>query len=247
MAIEEGPFELAAALDRPGHDLQGQDIGPIVGLAPCGVTIASDLARGVQDADVAVDFSSPQSLAALIEACVEAKCAIVSGTTGLDPRTHCTLEEAASRIPMVIAPNMSVGMNLLLSITEKASAALGPEYDAEIIELHHREKKDAPSGTAIRLAETVANTRGAELKEVGRYSRHGASVPRKHGEIGLMAVRAGDIVGEHTVLFAGPKERVELTHRVASRANFASGALKAALWVSGRSSGRYDMRDVLGL
>jgi 4-hydroxy-tetrahydrodipicolinate reductase len=244
--LESEDMELVAALEAPGHALAGEDVGLLAASGKCGVFVCCELENGLAEADAAVDFSAPPALVALLEACAAQKCALVTGTTGLAPRALAAMDTAIEKIPLVAAPNMSVGMNLLFALTEKAAHALGPDYDTEIIELHHRHKKDAPSGTAIRLAEMVAAARGADLKKVGRFSRHGEAT-RQHGEIGLMAVRAGDIVGEHTVLFAGPNERLELTHRIASRANFARGALQAARWVLRQPPGKYDMQDVLGL
>lgn len=196
-------------------------------------------------ADVVIDFTSPAATASHAAICAEAKVPMVIGTTGLGAEERAALEEASKRIPMVFAPNMSVGMNLLFRLVAEAAKAL-PDYDVEIVEAHHRYKKDAPSGSALGLAEWAARAREVSLDAVGSYGRHGLVGERPAGEIGVHAIRGGDVAGDHTVLFLGDGERLELGHRASSRDAFASGAMRAALWVVGKTPGLYSMQDVLG-
>jgi len=212
-----------------------------------GIPVETDLGRALdRGAEVVIDFSSPGACVAGARICAERGVPFVSGTTGLDDAQLAVLREAAGRIAVLHAPNMSVGIHLLLRLVEEAAQALGEGFDVEILEAHHRHKKDAPSGTALRLAETVALALGRDLREVGRYGREGLVGPRSAREIGVLALRGGDVVGDHTVFFLGEGERVELTHRASSRSAFAKGALRAARWIVGRPAGFYGMRDVLG-
>ena len=197
--------------------------------------------------DVAIDVSQPQGSVALAARCARDGIPLVIGTTGHSTDQLSDLRAEAARIAILLSPNFSVGVNLLFWLTEKTSEILGPEFDAEIVELHHRHKKDAPSGTAKRLGEIVAKTRSLDYNEAARHGREGLIGERRGTEIGVHAVRGGDIVGEHTVYFAGVGERLELTHRASSRDTFAKGALRAADWLIGKPAGWYDMRDVLGL
>lgn len=231
---------VAAALERTGHPGLGQEVAP-------GVTIGDDVAAALAASDVVVDFTAPAASAALAAAAAERGVACVIGTTGLDADARGAIERASQRVPIVLAPNFSLGVNLLLGLVEQAARALGPEFDLEIVELHHRAKRDAPSGTAIAIAEALARGRGRSLDDVKRYAREGDVGPRPPGEIGVVAVRGGDVVGEHTAYFLGPEERIELTHRAGSRAIFARGAVHAALWVVGKPPRLYSMRDVLGV
>ncbi len=201
----------------------------------------------LDDVDVVVDFSTPAAFAKLLERCVDSATALVSGTTGLGPEQQTALERAAERLPIVFAPNFSIGVNLAFTLTELAARTLGDDVDVEIIEAHHRAKVDAPSGTALRLGQVLAETLGRDLEQDAVYGREGHTGARERSTIGFSTVRAGDIVGEHTVLFAGAGERLELTHRASSRDNFALGALRAARFLEGRAPGFYDMQDVLGL
>lgn len=238
---------LASAIERSDHVLQEKDIGIIAGVEPTGVSVSSDLEIGISRADVVVDFSLPEGVKPLLEKVTAAGRPLVTGTTGVEPGVMDLIKEVSMKIPVVSAPNMSVAMNVMFALTAKAARILGESYDVEIIEWHHRFKEDAPSGTAIKLGEEAAGARGYDLQNVGRFARQGRIGPRNPDEIGIMSVRGGDIVGEHTVLFAGPEERLELNHRVSSRDNFARGALRAAQWVANKGPGLYDMQDVLGL
>lgn len=215
------------------------DMGALSVLRPAQIAQAPDF-------DVAVDFSAPSALPALAEACVRRGAGLVSGTTGLDAPAEAALEAASMHVPVLWAANFSLGVALLAALARQAAAAL-PDWDCEIIEVHHRRKQDAPSGTALRLGEAVAEGRGQRLAEQARHGREGAQAPRLQGEIGFHAVRGGDVVGDHQLLFAGDAEVVELSHRALSREVFAGGALRAAAWVAGRSPGRYRIEDVLGL
>jgi 4-hydroxy-tetrahydrodipicolinate reductase len=243
----EDRARVAAAVERSGHETFGTDAHVLVGLPACDVLVSDDLTAALAASDVAVDFSSPSTTASLAESAAGAGCPMVTGVTGLSDQQREALKQAASKVPVVAAPNMSVGVNLLRKLVAQTTSVLGTNYDVEVVEYHHRHKVDAPSGTALMLAEAAASARKTSLDQVGRFSRAGQVGPRDDDEIGVLAVRAGEIVGEHVVLFAGPGERVELTHRALSRANFALGAVRAALWVIGRPPGLYDMQDVLGL
>ncbi len=215
--------------------------------APTGVLVTSSVAQALRDAAVAVDFSSPGGVADNARACAEAGVALLVGTTGLDAAARAALALAAARIAILIAPNTSVGANVLLSLVSQATAALGADFDIEISELHHRLKRDAPSGTALALGEAAAAARGRPLAEVAVHDRHGSFAPRDPGSIGFSVQRGGDVVGEHTVTFAAAGERLELTHRATDRMTFARGALRAARWLRGRPAGLYDMRDPFGV
>jgi len=247
-ACYENPrVELAAAFERPGSDAVGRDAGELAGLGPLGipVTDAGAVARG--DFDVLVDFTLPEASVANVVACRAAGKAMVIGTTGLDAGQRQAIGDAAKDIAIVHAPNMSVGVNLCFKLLETAARVLGDEADIEIIEAHHRHKVDAPSGTALRMGEVVAGVLGRDLKDCAVYGRQGRTGPRDPNTIGFETIRAGDIVGDHTVMFASAGERVEITHKASSRMTFASGAVRAALWVTNKKSGLYDMQDVLGL
>jgi 4-hydroxy-tetrahydrodipicolinate reductase len=241
----DAEVRLGAAVDAPRHPRLGEDVGTLVGLgASLGVFLSDDLDS---DVNVMIDFSNPAGAMRCLETCVQRKIPLVIGTTGLDERQASKVRAAAKIIPVVFTPNMSVGVSLLLKIVGEIARALGPEYDVEIVETHHRFKKDAPSGTALKLAEAVAKATGREIARNAVFGRHGPSSERRAGEIGIHAVRAGDVVGEHTVTFAALGERVELTHKVGSRETFAHGALRAAKFLLTRKPGLYSMLDVLGL
>ena len=214
---------------------------------PTGVVITADPGASLKAAAVAVDFSLPQCVAANARACALAGVPLLVGTTGFDAATRSILERTAKDIPVLIAPNTSVGVSVVSKLVSMAASGLGPSYDVEIFEAHHRMKRDAPSGTALALGEAVAGARGRALEEVAVYDRAGQSAARTHGSIGFSSLRAGDIVGDHTVTFAAPGERVEITHRATDRITFARGALRAAEWLIGRPAGLYGMRNVLGL
>jgi 4-hydroxy-tetrahydrodipicolinate reductase len=241
-------FELAGAVASADSAALGSDAGLVAALpAPLGVAVTADARGALAGADVALDFSAAAAVAGHLEACRIAGVALVVGTTGFDADTDRRLSAASTEIPVLIAPNTSLGVNLLAQLVERAAASLPAEYDIEILEAHHRYKVDAPSGTALKLGLAAAAGRRIELGEAPAASRAGNAGPRQAGSIGFAVVRGGDIVGEHTVLFAGPGERLELTHRAHDRMTFAYGALRAAAWLRGRPAGLYTMGDVLGL
>lgn len=236
---------LVAAMERAGSPHVGEDAGVLAG-ATAGVGITA----GVPDkavADAWIDFTAPAATVVHARAAADAGAGLVIGTTGLSAADREAIAQAAQRVPMVLAANMSVGVNVLLQLVTDAARTLGPAYDIEIVEAHHRAKRDAPSGTALRLAEAAAEGASRDLNEVARYERHGDIGPRTPNEIGIQTIRGGDVIGDHTVFFLGDGERVEITHRASSRDTFARGAVRAALWLTGRPAGLYDMRDVLGL
>lgn len=239
---------LAAGIVESGSSLAGADLGELAGLGKLGVVASDSLAAVLDDVDVLIDFTAPQVTLSNLALCAEHGKAIVIGTTGLSDDEIATLDGYRDRVPMVFAPNMSVGVNLTLKLLETAAKALGDEgYDIEVIESHHRHKVDAPSGTALKMGEVMADALERPLKEYGVFERVGQCGPRTDKEIGFATVRAGDIVGEHTVMFATEGERIEITHKASSRMTFAKGAVRAARWVCGREAGRYDMQDVLEL
>jgi 4-hydroxy-tetrahydrodipicolinate reductase len=214
---------------------------------PTGILVTADAAAALRDADVAVDFSLPECVASHAGLCRDRGVPLLVGTTGLDAKTRAVLEATAGSVAVAITPNTSIGVALLDRLTELAAGALEASFDVEVSEAHHRLKRDAPSGTALALGETVARARGRTLAQLAVYDRHGSHEPRAPGSIGFAVTRAGDIVGEHTVIFAGAGERVELTHRATDRLVFARGALRAAQWLVGRPPGLYGMADVLGI
>ncbi len=245
-ALHESPaFHLSGAIAssasaRLGREAAGEG-------APTGVLITADSAAGISGAAVAVDFSLAEGVAAHATACAAAGIPLLIGATGIDAAGHGVLAAAARNIPVLIAPNTSVGVSVAAKLVSLAAAGLGSSYDVEILETHHRMKRDAPSATALALGEAVARARGQTLSEVAAYSRSGRHEARSLGSIGFSSLRAGDVVGEHTVIFAADGERVEITHRATDRITFARGALRAAEWLIGRPAGLYDMHDVLGI
>jgi 4-hydroxy-tetrahydrodipicolinate reductase len=237
---------LAVASERAGHAAVGKDAGSIAGGEPIGVVVTGDLpARDA--ADVWIDFTAASATETVATAAANAGVGLVVGTTGLGTHARATLDVAALRVPVVYAANYSIGINVLLQLVADAARALGSDYDLEIVETHHRAKRDAPSGTALRLAEALADATGRTLAAAARYARHGDVGPRTTSEIGIQTLRGGDVVGDHTVMFLGTGDRLEITHRASTRDTFAVGAVRAALWLEGRPPGLYDMRDVLGL
>ena len=237
---------LAAAIERPDYPHLAADASQIAGLPASGVRVADQHPlKGT--ADVWIDFSSPAATIANVKAAAAAGTAMVVGTTGLSAADKAEIAAAAKTIPVVLAPNMSVGVNVMLKLVAEAARMLGSAYDIEIAETHHRAKRDAPSGTALRLAEAVAEASGRDLAATARYERHGDIGPRTASEIGIQALRGGDVFGDHTVFFLGQGDRIEITHRASSRDTFAHGAVRAALWLAGKPAGLFDMRDVLGL
>ena len=237
---------LAAALDVPGCPWVGHDAADL-GAVARGITVGSDIVAALAAADVLIDFTRPAGTLEHVRACREARRAMVIGTTGFDPGQLAAIREAAREIAIVMAPNMSVGVNVTFKLVEMAARSLGPDYDVEVFEIHHKLKLDAPSGTALKLGEVAAAARGTTLEKDAVFARHGATGERRPGSIGFSAARAGDIVGDHSVFFAGPGERIEITHRAASRATYAQGAMRAAKFVQDKPPGLYDMQDVLGL
>ena len=247
-AVQETPeLELGVAIERPESGLLGTDAGNMAGVGPLGVTLEPDLEAAVDRFDTVIDFTRPEGSLAHLETCRRHGRAMVLGTTGFDEEQKVAIEQIAREIPVVFAPNMSVGVNLCLKLLDIAARILGDEVDVEIVEAHHRHKVDAPSGTALRMGEVVASALGRDLKECAIYGREGVTGERDRRSIGFETIRAGDIVGEHTVMFAGLGERVELSHKASSRMTFARGAVRAARWLQDRPAGLYDMQDVLGL
>ena len=225
----------------------GKDASEAAGGPKRNVRIESDPVLALREAQVAIDFTLPEATSMNLAACVAARCPVVIGTTGHAESVRAEIDAAAKQIPIVMAPNMSLGVNLLLKLVELAAAKLDADYDIEVFEAHHRNKKDAPSGTALALGAAAAQGRDVRLADVAEHSRHGNTGARQRGSIGFSVFRGGDVVGDHTVTFAGIGERIELTHRASDRLAFARGAVKAAQWLAGRTPGLYSMQDVLGL
>jgi 4-hydroxy-tetrahydrodipicolinate reductase len=244
---EDEATQLAGAVDRPGSAAVGRDAGELAGTGPLGVAVGEDLGEVLAGADAVIDFTLPEATVTYAAACAEAEVPMVIGTTGFDAAQQAALEEAGRAVPLMIAPNMSIGVNLTFKVLDMVARALGDDYDVEIVEAHHRNKVDAPSGTALRMGEVVADALGRNLAEDAIYGREGRTGVRDARTIGFETIRAGDIVGEHTALFAGSGERVEIAHKASSRQTFATGAVRAAKWVTDQAAGLYDMQDVLGL
>jgi 4-hydroxy-tetrahydrodipicolinate reductase len=242
---EDARFRLCAALASAHSSRLGQDAAAEG--RPSGIVIGADPVAALRHAVVALDFSVGSAVAAHAQACAHARVPLLVGATGLDASTRAQLERAAHEIAVLIAPNTSVAVGVLGTLAAVAAAGLGPTYDVEIFEAHHRSKRDAPSGTALSLGEMIAGVRGQHLSDVAAYDRHGVNAARVPGSIGFSVLRAGDIVGEHTVTFAAEGERLEITHRATDRVSFARGALKAAAWLLTQPAGLYGMADVLGL
>ncbi len=239
--------QLSAAIDRADSSLVGADVGELIAQGKIGVALVGDLNAVLDQFDVLIDFTHPSVTLKNLQVCRQAGKAMIIGTTGFSPEEKQLLAEAGKQIPIVFAANFSVGVNLCLKLLDTAARVLGDEVDIEIIEAHHRHKVDAPSGTALRMGEVVASALGRDLQKVAVYGREGQTGARERETIGFATVRAGDVVGDHTVLFAAEGERVEITHKASSRMTFAKGAVRAALWLQGRQPGLYDMQDVLGL
>lgn len=238
---------LVGALERPDSPAIGLDAGVLAGCGATGVLVSADPSAAIEGADVVIDFSSPAASVALAQRAANARVSHVIGTTGLSSSDLDVIAAAARETAIVRSGNMSLGVNLLAVLVERAARALGPEWDAEIVEMHHRMKVDAPSGTALLLGEAAARGRGVDLSEHSARGRDGLTGPRRQGDIGFASLRGGTVIGDHTVIFAGAGERIELTHRAEDRGIFARGALAAALWTKGRAPGLYSMADVLGL
>ena len=243
-------MRLAAALEQSGSAALGKDAGALVGApaaAAGGVKVSDQTEAALAGVDCLIDFTRPQGTLAHLSLCRRLGVHLVIGTTGFDVAGRAAIAEAARDIPIVFAPNMAIGVNVVFSLLEQAARALAEGYDVEIIEAHHRHKVDAPSGTALRMGEVVAQAQGRDLAECAIYGRQGHTGERDAKTIGFATVRGGDIVGDHTVLFAGTGERIEISHKAASRLPYASGALRAARFLRAKKSGLYDMQDVLGL
>ncbi len=243
LARQTPNLEVVAALERADHPMLGKDAGAVAGIGEFGVPLASDLSASPR---VLIDFTVPAALRRWLDECRRRRIAMVIGTTGLQPSDHAAIDAAAADIAIVQSPNMSLGVNLLFQLVGQVAKTLGDDYDIEIIEAHHRFKKDAPSGTAMGLAESILKTTGKTADDLV-FSRHGDDVVRRRGQIGMHSLRVGDEVGRHTVHFAALGERLELTHVATNRDTFVHGALKAAAWIDGGKPGRYTLRDVLGL
>ncbi|WKB50963.1 4-hydroxy-tetrahydrodipicolinate reductase [Eleftheria terrae] len=238
--------QLAGALDRPDSPSIGQEAAGFLGQR-CGVAITGDLRAGLQDAGYLIDFTRPEGTLAHLEVCRELGVKAVIGTTGFSDEQKARIADISREIAIVMAPNMSVGVNVVLKLLDMAARALSQGYDIEVIEAHHRHKVDAPSGTALKMGEVVAAALGRDLKECAVYGREGVTGERDPSTIGFATVRGGDIVGDHTVLFAGTGERIEITHKSSSRATYAQGSLRAVRFLAGQAHGLFDMNDVLGM
>jgi len=247
LSREYPELKLVGAFEKKGHDAIGRDIGLIVGIGETGIRLSDSLRAFVDHADVIVDFTTPSSTKENVKVASQKGKAMVIGTTGFSKDDIREIESYLKSIPCVMASNMSTGVNILLKVLQDIARVLGDEYDIEIIEAHHRLKKDAPSGTALKMAQVIAGALRRDLDEVAVYARKGLIGERTKKEIGIQTIRAGDIVGEHTVIFGGLGERIEVTHKASSRDTFARGALRAAMWIAGKPAGLYDMLDVLGL
>ncbi|GJL80875.1 MAG: 4-hydroxy-tetrahydrodipicolinate reductase [marine bacterium B5-7] len=241
----EKGLRISNAIERAGSDTIGVDAGQLAGVGNIGVPVGDDI--NVSPFDVLIEFTNPGATLSHVNYCREQGRAMVIGTTGLENSDRKEIEQAAREISIVFAANMSIGVNLTLRMLQIAASALGESVDVEVIEAHHRHKVDSPSGTALAMGEAVATAWGRNLDDIGVFTRHGQVGPRVDGSIGFATVRAGDIVGEHTVMFALEGERVEISHKASDRMTFANGAIRAARWLSSRTPGLYDMQDVLGL
>jgi 4-hydroxy-tetrahydrodipicolinate reductase len=247
LSKEYPDLKLTGAFEKKGHESMGKDAGFIAGIGETGVKLSERPEDIIKQGDVVIDFTTPHSTKENVKLSAKKGKAMVIGTTGISKDDMKEMDASIKSISCVMASNMSTGVNLLLRVLQDVARVLGDEYDIEIIEAHHRLKKDAPSGTALKMAQVLADATKRNLDEVAVYARQGIIGERTKKEIGIQTIRAGDIVGEHTVLFGGLGERIEITHKVSSRDTFARGALRAALWISGKPAGLYDMQDVLGL
>ncbi|ORT48328.1 dihydrodipicolinate reductase [Vibrio sp. qd031] len=239
--------EISVGTERPGSSLVGADIGELIGESKFDIALIDDLGSAINDFDVIIDFTAPASTLANLELCKQHDKRIIIGTTGFSEQERAQIDEYAKSIPVVMAPNYSVGVNLVFKLLEKAAKVMGDYTDIEIVEAHHRHKVDAPSGTAIGMGEAIAGAMGNKLSDVAVYARQGITGERTKDEIGFATIRAGDIVGEHTAMFADIGERVEITHKATDRMTFANGAVKAAVWLSNKPAGFYTMTEVLSL
>lgn len=244
---ESEKAQLSGAIDRPGSSLIGVDAGELVGIGALDLSLVEDLRQVIEQTDVVIDFSTPDTTMANLALCAEFNKKMVIGTTGFTKAQKAAITDFSQKIGVVMAPNYSVGVNVMFTLLAKAAKVMGEECDIEIIEAHHRHKVDAPSGTALGMGEAIANAMGNQLSDVAVYAREGITGPRTKDEIGFATVRAGDIVGEHTALFADIGERLEITHKASDRMTFAKGAVRAAVWLGAQGIGFYTMQDVLNL
>ncbi|WOE30876.1 MULTISPECIES: 4-hydroxy-tetrahydrodipicolinate reductase [unclassified Acinetobacter] len=246
-AVHQAHYQLSAAIERPDSSLIGSDAGELAGIGKLNTLISDDLAALLDACDVIIDFTAPAATIEHIKLCRQAGVAMVIGTTGMNDEQKAYLLDAATEIPIVYAANYSIGVNVSIKLLELAAQVFADSVDIEIIEAHHRHKVDAPSGTALMMGEAIAHTLGRDLKQDAVYCREGQTGARERKTIGFQTIRGGDIVGEHTAMFIGEGERIEITHKATNRMNFAAGAVRAAAWVAGRPAQHYDMKDVLGL
>ncbi len=240
-------LELVGATERPGHPQIGTDAGMLAAVGELGIKISDDLEATLLEADVLIDFTFPEVTLKNLEICAKLGKKVVTGSTGFTPEQKQQVEKFAEQVSVVMAPNMSVGVNACFKLLKEAANILGDDFDVEIVEMHHNKKKDSPSGTAVRMGEVVAEALGRDYNKVANYHREGMCGERTHDEIGMQTIRGGDIVGEHTVYFIGMGERIEISHRAMSRDMFARGAVRACQWLQDKDTGLYDMQDVLGL
>lgn len=246
-AVQQAGYILAGAIVRPESSLIGSDAGEMAGAGHLGVKVTGDLKQVLDQCDAVIDFSTPAATELHLQLCRDAGVAIVIGTTGMSDAQKQQLDQIATEIPVVYAANYSVGVNISIKLLELAAKTFADTVDIEIVEAHHRHKVDAPSGTALMMGEAIADTLGRDLKKVAVYGREGYTGPRERETIGFETIRGGDIVGEHTVMFIGEGERVEVSHKATNRMNFAAGAVRAAAWVTDKTAAKYDMKDVLNL
>jgi len=247
LLVNNNEFEVVGATEVPGSSALGKDVGALTANAPQGVDVKENFEDAFKDADGIIDFSSPDSTLKTAEYAAKKGKALVIGTTGFSDKQKSSLIKLAQSFPCVFSPNMSVGVNVMFEMSRKLTELLGADFDIEILEAHHRNKKDSPSGTALKVAEVVSDTLNKKLEDIAVYSRHGNIGGRKKGEIGIQTLRGGDVVGEHSLIFYGDGERIEFTHKASSRDTFANGAIRALKWVSDKPAGLYSMKDVLGL
>ncbi|GAB6182874.1 4-hydroxy-tetrahydrodipicolinate reductase [Thermodesulfovibrio hydrogeniphilus] len=247
LSREYDNLKLVGAVEASNNPKLGLDAGLVAGVGELGVKITDNIKKVIDDTDIVIHFTNPEATLSHLEIVKKNKKAMVIGTTGFNNEQLSQISKAAEKIPIVLSPNMSIGVNLLFKVLKDVARILGDDYDIEIVEAHHRMKKDAPSGTAIKMGKVIAEALGRNFDEVAVYARQGIVGERTKKEIGIQTVRAGDIVGEHTVIFGGLGERIEITHKASSRDTFARGAIKAAIWLYGKPAGLYDMGDVLGI
>jgi len=244
---ESEDMSIVGAIEAEHSPAIGLDAGTVAGIGNIGISITADFRSTIERTDVVVDFTNPEAVLDKLDSAKDSETAFVVGTTGFTASQHKSIRNYAQKIPILLSPNMSLGINTLFYLVKRVAEILGNEYDAEIVEIHHNMKKDAPSGTALQFGSVIADARHVDLDDVAVYGRQGQVGRRKEGEIGIMALRAADIVGDHTVLFAGPGERIELIHRNSSRRTYATGAVRAARFIVQKETGLFSMSDVLGL